>query len=74
MSDQAFIWAGEHFCEPDHRDLYNNEPRRIFEVGYPVPLDELPETFCAVCLMWFTNPQPQEGLGSHPPKKGTTDG
>lgn len=68
MSESAYAWGGEHFCEPDTRHLYNTEPRRITdpEIGYPVELDEAPETFCSVCLKWFTGPH-DEGSDHRPP-------
>lgn len=74
MNDKPYQWGHEHFCQPDATDLYNNEPRRLEEVGYPVELDAPPEpeTFCSVCLQWFTAKVP-EGLDSQPPKTKETN-
>jgi hypothetical protein len=73
VSDTAYSWGHEHFCAPDATRLYQREPGRLNTVGYPKQLDELPETFCSVCLGWFTGPHP-EGSEHRPPQKGTRDG
>lgn len=60
MSDTppaSFEWGGEHFCQPDATDLYYSEPQRLQSIGFPKQMHETPETFCAVCLLWFTNPE-----------------
>jgi hypothetical protein len=71
----AFQWGHEHFCQPDATELYNKEPQRLNDpaLGFPKQLDELPETFCSVCLMWFVGPHP-EGSEHRPPQKGTSNG
>lgn len=73
MSDTPYAWGAEHFCEPDATELYETEPQRITDpaLGYPVKLDELPEpeTFCSVCLQWFTNPANLEGSAPRPPEE-----
>lgn len=76
MSDkqdpESYEWGGENFCAIDATDLYNTEPERLNTHGYPVPLDEVPESFCAVCLMWWVGPhQHTEGSDHRPPQKGT---
>ena len=69
----AYTWGGENFCAVDATDLYNTEPERLDTHGYPVAHDEVPESFCAVCLFWFTGPDHHhpEGSDHRPPQKGT---
>lgn len=73
--DQVYLWAGEHFCEPDTQRLYNAEQHRVYnpEIGFPQKVDGLPdpETFCAVCLQWFTDPAKIVGVDHHPPEGET---
>ena len=73
MSDTGYTWGGENFCAVDATDLYNTEPERLTRHGFPVPLAEAPESFCAVCLMWWIGPDHQHVTGSEsrPPEKGT---
>jgi hypothetical protein len=75
VSDTAYEWGPEHFCEPDATALYNAEPQRIHnpELGYPVKLDTPPEppTFCSTCLQWWAEPEPTGGSEHRPPQKGT---
>lgn len=61
MSEPAYQWGHEHFCEPDATKLYR-EPGRISGHGYPVKLDAPPEpdTFCSVCLQWWADPEGSE--------------
>lgn len=75
MSDQPYAWGAEHFCEPDTEMLYNSEPQRLYDpaLGFPVKLDALPdpETFCSVCLKWFTDPANLTGSEHRPPESST---
>lgn len=71
MSASAYEWGGENFCAPDATELYETEPRRLSEVGYPVALEDMPESFCSVCLFWFTGPHPEGSDHRPPPEKGT---
>lgn len=73
MSDTGFTWGGENFCSVDAVHLYNTEPERLTTHGYPAPLDEAPESFCAVCLMWWIGPHhhPEGSDLRPPPEKGT---
>lgn len=71
--DVAYTWAHEHFCEPHLTALYNTGQggRMLNEVGFPVRLDELPETFCSTCLEWFKIPH-TEGSHHRPPIERNT--
>lgn len=72
--DTAHEWGGEHFCAPDVRHLYDYGMIDIHEVGYPKELDDAPHTFCARCLQWFRNDNP-EGVGAPTPhQKGQDNG
>lgn len=75
MSDTPYEWGGENFCAVDATDLYNTEPERLAVHGFPVALEQAPESFCAVCLLWFIGPEHHHPTGSdlRPPEKGTTD-
>lgn len=74
-NDQPYIWGGEHFCEPDLKLLYHYELHRIYDpaIGFPVKLDALPEpeTFCAWCLKWFTDPVKLQGSDLQPPEESS---
>lgn len=72
--DHGYAWGNEHFCEPDTRHLYNTETERIYDpaLGFPVKLDEAPETFCSRCLKWFVGPHPEGSEPRPPQSKGLT--
>lgn len=71
MSDTPYIWGGEHFCQPDLNEVYHKNLSRTInpEIGWPKKLDERPEpeTFCSVCLKWFTDPATLAGSERRPP-------
>ena len=71
MSD-VYEWGNETICAPDTTDLYNTEPTRIYELGFPVQLDQAPPTFCSVCLFWFTGDH-DEGSEHRPPETKEPD-
>lgn len=74
MSDTPYEWGGENFCSTDAAHLYTHEPERLNTHGFPVQLDEAPESFCSVCLLWWVGPhQHAEGSEHRPPEKGTTE-
>lgn len=56
-------WGGEYFCKTDTRKLYNTEPQRLNDYGFPVPLTAAhePPAFCAACLLWFNGRRPEGG-------------
>lgn len=56
MSDKPCLWGGEFFCAVDTLDLYRLEPDRLNVYGFPVEVETLPESFCAVCLLWWVGP------------------
>lgn len=71
MSTPGYHWGGEHFCTPDGAELYQTEPQRLTDHGFPVEVNmaEHEPTFCAVCLFFFTDAHP---TGAHqPPENGT---
>jgi hypothetical protein len=75
VSEPSYQWGHEHFCEPDTRTLYDTEPRRLSEMGFPVKLEAPPEppTFCSSCLQWWQEPQPQ-GSAPRPPESKDNHG
>jgi hypothetical protein len=58
---EIYQWGGEYFCEKDTRKLYDTEPQRLSDYGYPVSLTEAPEpsTFCSACFRWFSGARPR---------------
>lgn len=75
MSDSAYQWGDEHFCEPDVVKLNEQDRDLAARIGYPVQLDAPPEppTFCSYCLMWWSDPA-HTGSAHRPPEKGTHHG
>lgn len=58
---EIYQWGGEYLCEKDTRKLYNTEPQRLSDYGFPVKLTAAPEpsTFCSVCFRWFSGARPE---------------
>jgi hypothetical protein len=74
VSEHAYQWGHEHFCEPDVVALNDADRDRAVTLGYPVQLEAelIPATFCSVCLKWWTEPHP-EGVGTPTPQPKETD-
>lgn len=77
-NDVPHEWGGEHFCRTDAVELYQTQPQRLTDHGFPVELDAnpVPPTFCSRCLQWFDDPalDPHHtGSGPRPPEQGATN-
>jgi hypothetical protein len=49
---EIYQWGGDYFCENDARKLYDTEPQRLSDYGFPDKLTVVPEPsmFCSVCF------------------------
>lgn len=74
MSEHAYQWGHEHFCEPDVVALNDADRDRAVTLGFPVQLETelIPATFCSVCLKWWAGPH-DEGSAHRPPETKEND-
>ncbi|MEO5321446.1 hypothetical protein PV761_23035 [Arthrobacter sp. CC3] len=59
---EIYQWGDEYFCKEDVRKLYETEPQRLNDYGFPVGLSTAsePPTFCSVCFRWFIGARPDD--------------